>query len=65
MALLGQVRESWPSMAPLGQVDLTKTQKCYDTSRPIKRQLTVYGTIRQRGANKNAKTCKKQSQKPK
>ena len=25
MALLGQVRESWPSMAPLGHVVLTKT----------------------------------------
>ena len=25
MALLGQVRESWPSVAPLGHVDLTKT----------------------------------------
>ena len=25
MALQGQVRESWPSMAPLGHVDLTKT----------------------------------------
>ena len=25
MALLGQVRESWPSMAPLGHVELTKT----------------------------------------
>ena len=25
MALLGQVRESWPSMAPLGHVGLTKT----------------------------------------
>ena len=24
MALLGQVRESWPFMAPLGHVDLTK-----------------------------------------
>ena len=27
MALLSQVRESWPSMAPLGHVDLTKMQK--------------------------------------
>ena len=27
MALLGQVRESWPSMAPLGHVELTKMQK--------------------------------------
>ena len=25
MALLGQVRESWPSMAPLDHVELTKT----------------------------------------
>ena len=27
MALLGQSRESWPSMAPLGHVELTKMQK--------------------------------------
>ena len=49
-------------MAPLGHVDLTKR---YDTSRPIKRRLTVYGTSRPHGVNKNAKTFKKQQQKPK
>ena len=27
MALLGQTRDSWPSMAPLGHVELTKIQK--------------------------------------
>ena len=27
MALLGQSRDSWPSMAPLGHVELTKMQK--------------------------------------
>ena len=27
MALLGQERDSWPSMAPLGHVELTKIQK--------------------------------------
>ena len=62
MALLGQSRDSWPSMAPLGHVGLTKS---YRTSRPIKRQLTVYDTSRPRGVNKNAKTFKKQKQKPK
>ena len=62
MALLGQVRESSPYMAPLGHVGLTKTLV---TSRPIKRQLTVYGTSRPRGVNKNAKNFKKQKQKSK
>ena len=27
MALPGQVSESWPSMAPLGHVEITKMQK--------------------------------------
>ena len=27
MALLGQSRDNWPSMAPLGHVELTKMQK--------------------------------------
>ena len=29
MALLGHVRDSWRSMAPLGQVELRKTQYIY------------------------------------
>ena len=38
-------------MSPLGHVDLTNL--C-GTSGPMKRQLTVYGTSRPRGVNKNA-----------
>ena len=37
-------------------------QKRYGTSRPIKRQLTVYGTSRPGGINKNAETFRKQKQ---
>ena len=29
MALLGQIRDSWPSMAPLGNVELTKAPKLF------------------------------------
>ena len=29
MALLGQVRDSWPSMVPLGHMELTKTQEIF------------------------------------
>ena len=32
MALLGQVRESWSSMAPLGHVELTKIQKLLESN---------------------------------
>ena len=39
-----------------------RKRKCYDTSRPIKRQLTVYGTYRPCGVSKNAKTFRKQKQ---
>ena len=53
MALLGQSRESWRSMAPLGHVENLQS-KCYGTSRPSKRELTIYGTSRPRGFNKNA-----------
>ena len=35
------------------------------TSRPIKRELTVYGNFRSCGVNKNAKTFRKQNQKQK
>ena len=62
MALLGKIRESWSSMAPLGHVEV---QKRYATSKPIKTQMTVYGTSRSRGVNKSAKTFKKQKQKRK
>ena len=31
MALLGQSRDSWPSMAPLGHVELTKMQKLLES----------------------------------
>ena len=31
MALLGQTRDSWPSMAPLGHVELTKMQKLLES----------------------------------
>ena len=31
VALLGQVRESWLSMAPLGHVDLTKMQNALES----------------------------------
>ena len=34
-------------------------------SRPIKRKLTVHGTSRLRGVNKNAKTFRKKKQKRK
>ena len=50
------------SMAPLGHADLAKT---LGTSRPIKRQLTVYCTSRPRGVNKNRKTFRKEQQKRK
>ena len=49
-------------MAPLGHAESAKR---YGTYRPIKRQLTVYGTSRPRGINKNAKTFRKQKQKQK
>ena len=35
------------------------------TSRPIKRELIVYGSVRSSGVNKNAKTFRKQNQKQK
>ena len=31
MALLGQSKDSWPSMAPLGNAELTKTQKLLES----------------------------------
>ena len=35
MALLGQSRDSWPSMAPLGHVELTKMQKLLESKNKI------------------------------
>ena len=54
MALLGQSRENWPSMAPLGHVEISQMKMLWHFSRPSKRELTVYGTLRPRGFNKNA-----------
>ena len=31
MALPGQSKDSWPSMAPLGNMELTKTQKLLES----------------------------------
>ena len=38
MALLGQSRDSWPSMAPLGHVELTKMQKLLESKNKNKNQ---------------------------
>ena len=38
MALLGQSRDSWPPMAPLGQVELTKMQKLLESKNKIEKQ---------------------------
>ena len=53
MAVLDQTRESGPSMALLATWKIRKW-KCYGTSRPSKRELTVYGTSGPRGFSKNA-----------
>ena len=53
MAHVGQSRESWQLMTPLGYVEICKW-KCYGTSRPSKRDLNVYGTSRPCGFSQNA-----------
>ena len=37
-ALLGQSRDSWPSMAPLGHVQLTKMQKPLESEKKNQKQ---------------------------
>ena len=59
MVLPDQSRECLPSMALLDH-EQTRKPKFYGTSKPSKRQLTVYGTSRSRAVNKNAKTFEKQ-----
>ena len=52
-------------MGALKKGDAGTPLQTMGTSRPIKRQLTVYNTSRPRGVNKNEKTFRKQKQKPK
>ena len=44
MALLSQSRKSWRSIAPLDHAENSQTKMLWHF-RPIKRQLTVYGTL--------------------
>ena len=53
-------------MVPLSLVQNSQMKMLWHfPSRPMKRGLTVYGTSRPRGVNKNAKTFRKQKQKQK
>ena len=38
MTLLGQLRDSWPSMAPLGHVELAKMQNLLETKNKNKNE---------------------------
>ena len=42
MTLLGQSRDSWPSMAPLGHVELTKMQKLLKSKTKTKMKKTKW-----------------------